>query len=258
MNEYAVMLLQNKINKALADARISRRVDHPYLEGHLKETFVSNLIGPLLNANYSLGSGKVTDYKGAKSKEIDVLIFSNSILPPFFFRVEEKIKVYPIESVLKCIEVKSILNKQNLELTYSKCKYLEDNLTLTSGYFDDFDIPLPHIFTRHKYEIFAYGCNIKSNFKDYFLKIYKKIDPLWDVDPLITSVCVAGKGWFAFTRSGWVYLSNNATNNNNQEVVGYLCATVHGLERIALSRGYPRIGQYLMSDEKGNFNYSNI
>lgn len=122
MNEYARMLLQNKITKALSDTKTLSSINHPGLVGHLKESFVSNLIRPLLNNDYSLGSGKITDYRGAKSKEIDVLIYSNSILPPFFFHEEEKIKVYPIESVLKCIEIKSVLNKRELETTYEKCK----------------------------------------------------------------------------------------------------------------------------------------
>lgn len=257
MNEYARTLLQNKISKVLADARISSGIKHPSLNGNLKESFVSNLIRPLLNSNYCLGSGKITDYRGSKSKEIDALIYSNSILPPFFFHEEEKVKVYPIESVLKCIEVKSVFNKHALASTYRNCKYLEDNLLFTSGYFDDLDLPLPHIFTKLKYEIFSFGCNAKSDFKKYFLNTYKKVDPLWDTAPLITNICVANRGWFAFTNTGWKYIAYDSVNNRNEEIIGYLCSTVHGLERAALSRGYPRIGQYLMKTNNNNILYKN-
>lgn len=257
MNEYARMLLQNKISKVLADAKTTRQIEHPYLDGHLKESFISNLIRPLLNNNYCLGSGKVTDYKGSKSREIDVLIYSNSILPPFFFHEEEKVKVYPIESVLKCIEIKSLLNKQTLASTYQNYKYLEENLLLTSGYFNDFDTPLPHVFGKPKYEIFSFGCNVKSDFKAYFLDTYKKVDPFWDTDPLITNICVANRGWFAFTNRGWTYLAYDAINNMNEEIIGYLCGAVHGLEKTALSRGFPRIGQYLIKSNSNSNLYKN-
>lgn len=256
MNEYARTLLQNKITKVLSDAKTLNNINHPGLIGHLKESFISNLLRPFLNNDYSVGSGKVTDYNGSKSKEIDLLIYSNSILPPFFFHEEEKVKVYPIESVLKCIEVKSILNKQTLGSTYQKCKYLDDNLVMTSGYFDDFGLPLPHIYTQVKYDFFGFSCNAKTDFKEYFLNTYKKIDPLWDTDPLITNVCVANKGWFAFTTLGWTYLPYDDTNSLNEEVIGYLCASVHGLETVALSRGYPRIGQYLIKS-RVEFQYKN-
>ena len=257
MNDYTRALLQNKITKVLADAKTLSDIDHPGLIGHLKESFIRNLLNPFLNNNYSVGSGKVTDYKGAKSKETDLLIYSNSILPPFFFQEEEKVKVYPIESVLKCIEVKSNLNKQTLESTYQKFKFSEDNLNMTSGYFDDFGIPLSHIFITMKYELFAFNCNTKSDFKDYFLSIYKKIDPLWDTDPLITNICVANKGWFAFTNSGWKYLSYDKINSQNEEIIGYLCSSVHGLESIVLSRGNPRIGQYLIKPPNKDILYTN-
>lgn len=257
MNEYARTLLQNKITRVLADSKILIEINHPGLNGVLKESFVSNLLRPFLNNNYSIGSGKITDYNGEKSKETDLIIYSNSILPPFFFHEEEKVKVYPIESVLKCIEVKSIFNKQTLESTYQNFKFLSENLVMTSGYFDEFDRPLPHIFTEIRYELFVFGCSAKSDFKDYFLKTYKKVDPNWDTDPLITSICVANKGWFIFTSNGWKYLSYDKVNNRNEEIIGYLCASVHGLEDVAISRGNPRIGQYLIKSSHNGFLYTN-
>lgn len=136
-------------------------------------------------------------------------------------------------------------------------KYLDENLLLTSGLFNEFDLPLDHAFTKPHHELFAFDCNSKLDFKEYFLNTYKKIDPLWNSNPLITSICVANRGWFAFANDGWRYRAYDDIKGQNEETIGYLCCCVHGLENIAYSRGYPRIGQYLMNSDNYEIQYKN-
>lgn len=244
MNEYFKKNLTNRIHKALMDSETASGIEHPYLSGKLREIVLHQLIEPLLNRQYSIGTGKIIDYRGEQSKEVDLCMYSNNLLPPFFFSEKDSLGIFPIESVLGCIEVKTTLNKITLEDAYTKFKFIEDNLQTTGGFHDVNENPMAHIFVKPKYSVFAFRTDTKYT-PESILKLYSKIDPDWNDNPLITSICLANNGWICYTIKGWLHMPFNEQTKVNEEIIGFLCATIHDLPRTEHNRGIPRIGYYL-------------
>lgn len=245
MNRHLRDLLDSNIKKMCADAKNASQMKHPGLTGKLRECFLNDLIRPLLNNKYSTGPGKITDFDGKHSKEMDLCIYSTSLLPPFFFSPHESSAVYPIESVLACFEVKSRLTTDELRDAYSKFLFMDQELTSTPGIHDNLHRPSAHYFSKPEYSVFAFGLNRKGYTANTILDLYKKVDPKWDTDPLITSICIPGKGCLIHTVKGWLHMPYDQTSKLNEEVIFYLCAIVQGLPSKENSRGTPRIGYYL-------------
>ncbi len=97
--------LSEKIN-ALSD------LNHSLSKGELRELFVSGILKSFLTEQFDIGSGIIINQAGHQSNQTDIIIYDNRILPPFI--KEQQIGVYPAESVVATIEVKS--NLTNAEL----------------------------------------------------------------------------------------------------------------------------------------------
>jgi len=179
------------------------------------------------------------------SKEIDICVYSKNLHPPVFFSNNEKLGIFPYESVLSCIEVKSEFSKRSIGDAYEKFAHLDSALTMTSGLHDSNSKPQPHIIVKPHYCLFIFNSTIKNYSPESFLKLYKKIDPNWDSKPIIGQVCVAGKGSFCFTNQGWLHMGYNGPQQIHEEVIAFVGTLIHDLPRTEDSRGIPRIGYYL-------------
>lgn len=245
MNDYYRTLLNDSIKKGISDAENAIRINHPKLTGDLREIVVSDLIEPMLNNQFSLGTGKVIDYNGTISKEIDICIYSKNLLPPIFFTSKNRLALFPFESVLSCIEVKSSFSKKNILAAYKNFEFIERNLTLTTGNHDTSYTPLPQVVVKPHYRLFIFNTDTKNYSPETFLNVYKSIDPNWDSEPVISHVCLVGKGTFCFTDQGWIHMSYDNNTKMHEEVISFLATVVQDLSRTEDSRGIPRIGYYL-------------
>jgi len=250
MNNYYRTILNDHIKKGLLDAVIASKIEHPLLTGRLREIVLQGLLKPMLNGRYSMGTGKVIDYEGILSKEVDICIYSKNLHPPVFFSTNDKFGIFPYESVLSCIEVKSDFSKKNINDAYQKFLHLDSALTMTSGIHDESGNPLPQIIIKPQYRLFIFQSTIKNYSPESFLNVYKKIDPNWDSKPIIAHVCIAGKGSFCFTNQGWIHTGFDSEENIHEEVISFLGTVVQDLARVEGSRGIPRIGYYLTDPYK--------
>jgi len=87
-------------------------LNHKLTKGELRELFVSNILNSFLTDQFDIGSGIIINQAGCQSYQTDIIIYDNRILPPFI--KEQHIGVYPAESVIATIEVKSILTNAEL------------------------------------------------------------------------------------------------------------------------------------------------
>ena len=245
MNEYLRKTINSRIKKGIEDAKNAMEIRHPYLTGKLREIVLGQLIEPMLNKRYSYGTGKVIDYKGNQSNEVDICLYSENLHPPFFFSEKEKLALFPIESVLSLIEVKSKISKLNIEDAYNKFKHIEEDLIHTGGVHDEIGNAVEHYFIKQKYSVFAFDVQSKRYTPQSVFDVYMKIDPMWNTNPLITNICIVDKGWFTFTNQGWLYTDRNKEFGFNEEVIGFLCSLVQDLPKVEKSRGIPRIMYYL-------------
>jgi hypothetical protein len=117
---YASMIVQNLLNKI--DSLSS--LDHNLTKGELRELFVSDVLSSFLTKQFDVGSGIIVNQKEEQSSQIDIIIYDNRIVPPFI--KEQHIGVYPAESVLGVLEIKSNLTYLEIEKTENNYKHLRE------------------------------------------------------------------------------------------------------------------------------------
>lgn len=82
-------------------------------KGLLREVFLRRVVESLLPPQFAVGSGIIIDAAGRQSPQADLVIYDRRRLPPIF--EEHGHGVYPIDAVLRFIEVKSVLDKAGLK-----------------------------------------------------------------------------------------------------------------------------------------------
>lgn len=102
------------------------RLTHSLSKGILRELFVTNTLKSFLSSQFGIGSGFIVNQEGIPSKQMDIIIYDNRILPPFI--KEQNIGVYPTEGVLAAIEVKSWLSKGGLLKSIKAFKHLHETV----------------------------------------------------------------------------------------------------------------------------------
>ena len=99
---------------------------HNLTKGELRELFVNDVMSSFLTNQFGIGSGIIINQYGLQSHQNDILIYDNRVLPPFI--KEQNIGVYPVESILGVIEVKTNLTRDSLLETESKFKDLRHRI----------------------------------------------------------------------------------------------------------------------------------
>lgn len=232
--------LINRIDKAFKDAElVSPELKHGYLTGkHREILLLKQLIKPLLVSEYDTGSGKIIDFLGNLSTEIDALVYSKNLISAQVF--QENFGVYPAETVLSCIEVKSSIDGTELEKVFNKFKKIKDEIKYSAGEFDKDDRPINRDVFDFTRELFVFKSD--ENIKGIFDK-YKDIDQNWDSNKtIINNICVVGMGWWGFCANRWNFVPADV---NHEEVIVYFSTLVNTLSKVAESRKTPRIDQYL-------------
>jgi hypothetical protein len=114
--------LQSIIEGFISQAKALLKLKHNLTKGQLREVFVQNFIKHFLPGYLDIGTGIIINNQGDESKQNDLIIYDNRMLSPFLLSVESNI--FPIESVVATIEVKSFLNSPALMKTEKNASYL--------------------------------------------------------------------------------------------------------------------------------------
>jgi hypothetical protein len=114
------------INNFIERARVLGGLKHKPTKGTLKELFMSDVLKQLLTIQFGVGSGIVVNKENKQSRQTDIVIYDNRIIPPFISG--PSIGVYPVESVIATIEVKTRLNKEELMDAEKAAKQLSENV----------------------------------------------------------------------------------------------------------------------------------
>lgn len=83
-------------------------LNHRGEKGSFREEFVKQLFVSLLPGHYGVGSGVVVDKWERQSPQVDLVIYDRRRMPPLLER--DGHGIYPIDSVLRVIEVKSYID----------------------------------------------------------------------------------------------------------------------------------------------------
>lgn len=88
---------------------ISEELSHPVMKGTSGEEVIVRFLKTHLPTRYAIGQGKVVDFLGNESKQVDILIYDALDTVPFF--KDDKNVIIPVEHACAIIEVKTTLNK---------------------------------------------------------------------------------------------------------------------------------------------------
>ena len=248
MGELIITAIKASIEKAKAISTVS----HPFLKGRLREAFIGEILLPYLPSSYRIASGKIFDCFGNQSDECDILIIDSTRIPPIL-RTQGNLGLFPIESVLAVIEVKSKLASSDYLLISKKegkrtgigpnAKKIS-KLSLLQGMFISGQYVNPHR-TYPLFSIFAYDTDVKD--KDELDRVKEKIP---DYYTYIHQICVVGKSTHMIYREG--RYAKFEFDENLIEVRGFISCLLDNLSKIALSRGYPPVNKYLLNEKELN------
>ena len=253
MNQLLVDMLRVRIQSAVAASRAIDSIAHKGLKGRIREIFVEDLVMPFLPSFVGVGTGKIIDSEEGQSAECDVVIYDRDVMPSLLLGQREAI--FPIESVLCSIEVKTTLNMGELRAATAKAKQLKELKNCPPRYPKNrgYDIVLETdndcLRPAPMRCLFAFGTNMKGKRKTE-LQRYQEIVDNEDKEgiPYITSLCVVGRAHHFFgkkSESGDSWHTSDADSNSG-EVLMFLGGLLNTIPEMRLRRGYPAWSNYVI------------
>lgn len=211
----------NKITaakKAADDMAVD--IDHPGLEGDLRELALKECIAPFLTHSFQVGTGKLIDTYQSLSDQIDAVIYHRKLVPPIFFSKE--LGLYPVESVRYVFEVKSKLNSTQIK---DSLKKFESVRALKSFPRKQHDGSISHGGLPATV-LFAFGSDIAGPEIERFLK-YDTYEY-----PATVALVVLGKGyWFYHSVEKKWFGSDTSEKNDLSEFVFFMTGFMNTLSQ---------------------------
>jgi hypothetical protein len=237
MNELYRSVFRSRVAAALGAAKAVAGITHQGVKGEIREVLVRELFRPLLPSDVSVGTGQIATTSGDLSAQQDVVIYDRKILPPVLF--ESVIGVFPIESVLATVEVKTKLTATELTSTYEtaaaihRYPYLSGENDATTGQ------PIVHPIGRVIASVFALGSDLTPGGKTE-LQRYQGIHRTGD-SPL-RAICVSGRGYWYFA-DGWRCVE---PDGEHSETVAFIIGLFDALGVVGKTRRQPRLAGYIV------------
>jgi len=240
-------LIENAVNNLKSFYQITSEIDHNGEKGGFREYFVATLLRPLLPDHFGISTGIIIDYEGRQSCQTDIIIFDKRLMSPIW-EVESR-GIYPIDSVLAVIEVKSKFSSTYCPQVIESARRIgaihrkdgkknEKGMHIaTPGTTKDQTVVYP------LYSIFAYESDAKE--KDEFERL-KEFDQ--DALDYVKGICILNKGMWAIANG-----ENHSLNSNEcQNAIDFIVILIDVLEKYASQRGTIKLQNWLqVSDEFG-------
>ena len=239
--------MTTRCKAAIEEARSLGGTLHAGLKGQLREILAGKLVSPTLPPEVRIGTGQLVSVQGKLSPQTDVILYSPSILPPSLY--DEKSGLFPIESCLYSIEIKSKLTATELQ---SAIKNAQDVRALpllqTEHWVAGLDPTkiVSRVVGNTPFcisALFAFSSDLTGDPKKE-LDRYRTYDPDADSNPAIGVICIVGRGYWYSTMPGWSYV---AATDDIDEVMSFLAGTTNTLPQLLALKGRPRFGMYLAS-----------
>lgn len=242
MNTVYRDLILARAQSAINAARAVTGIDHPGLKGQLREIVIRDLFQPLFPSDIGLGTGVIITAINQQSQEQDIVVFDKSIVPPIL--LEGTTGVFPIESVIYAIEIKSRLTAAELRSSIDSARQL-DSLQYMTGEYDTADTPIESISLRLIPAILAFN----SDLSESGMTELERFKEIWggstDEPPPIRMICVVGRGCWAWKPTLPNKWRTWGGSYELEEVIRFIAAVMNSYKLIALSRKEPRLGRYL-------------
>lgn len=236
MNPSYRSIFVSRVAAALAGAEAVANLSHPGVKGAIREVLLRDLFRPLLPMDLGVGTGQIATSTGELSPQQDVVIFDRRILPPVVF--ESVLGIFPIESVLATVEVKTRLTATELTSAHRSALAVRQYSYL-SGADDAMGRPMVHPIKKTIPSIFALTSDLNEGGKTE-LQRYQETDST--SDPVLRAICVSGCGYWYFS-NGWSHVK---PDREHSEVLSFIVGLYDMFAQVAESRCSPRLAGYIV------------
>ena len=206
---YSSAIIEGMMCKIAASSHLK----HKLTKGELRELFAVNVLNAFLTSQFSIGSGVIINQKEEQSNQTDIIIYDNRILPPFI--KEQHIGVYPAESVVGIIEIKSILDSTAVKKAVEASNILNDKVyNPSSSIYGDYEYLKPLSAVIGFYGKGTSYLRDQENGKRWLENNAKNI----------FAICLVGKfTWLNLAKKGWrLSLKRGAFEETKRFVAAYL------------------------------------
>jgi hypothetical protein len=225
-------LLRARVKAAIIQAHAAEAYSHSGTKGSVRETLIRELFRPLLPADVGVGTGQIVSVSGQCSNQMDVVLYDKSLLPPLLH--DYQTGVFPIESVLYTIEIKSTLTKEGLKQAHEAARDLSSFAYQMAGSLAS--------MRRAISSVFALRSDLSDNGKREAER-YREVYTASSETPYLAAICVAGREYSMQATGGqW---SGGPDDDEFDGVLGFLSGVMNSYKDISLSRGNPRLGYYV-------------
>jgi len=217
---------------------LSGGVVHDGEKGAFREFFMAELIRPYIPEHFGVGSGVVVDAYGRQSRQSDIIIHDHRLMPPILLTGARGI--FPIDSVLAVIEVKSTLEARHYQTLVEAGRRFSPNADHNPN---GLRIGIPGTLDKSKatYPLFAVFAYTSDADKDEFERLQAQVP---GGNEYIRLIGVLDKG--VWSKSDGVYRNSNIGEN----AVKFLVQLLNKLENTAASRGKYRLQDWLWQPDR--------
>ena len=237
MNPTYRSILVSRVAAAMGAARAVATLTHQGVKGSVREVLIRELFRPLLPSDLGIGTGQIATSSGDLSPQQDVVIYDRRILPPVLF--EAVLGVFPVESVLATVEVKTTLTATEITSAHASATAIRGYSYLSGEDDKATGQPLVHTVEKIIASVIALDSDLTPDGKTE-LERYQETDP--GVDPVVRAICVSGRGYWYFS-GGWRHVGSDAEHS---ESVMFIIGLYDALSRVAETRRRPRLVGYVM------------
>ncbi len=238
MNKTYRDLTLARISAAVAAAKAVQSVQHHGLKGQLREILIRDLFRPLLPPDIGFGTGEIITATGQHSKQQDVIMYNKSILPPIVF--EESTGIFPIESVLYSIEIKSVLNAEELR----KAQVSGANLATLQSMQLGADSPYIYEPPVMSYTLIAFDTDLTGIGKT---ELERYLEVCGSDEPMVHALCVIGKGyWYQVMTDAGRTWASYPCEYPYAELVGFIGGVMNTYKSYISMKGEARLGWYII------------
>jgi hypothetical protein len=189
----ATDLIRNLVQRAKSMGGLK----HKLTQGELKELHVAEFLKRFLTSQFDVGTGTVVNREGKESRQTDIIIYDNRIIPPV---VENQgTGIFPVESVIATVSIRTTLNGTGVKEAEDAAAYLAENVV--GDYARDFP-PLYAAFG------FAGGIRGLSNQEAGKAWLDERVRRLFNI-------CIAGRYcWANVGTKGWTLGTDSSGRHN--------------------------------------------
>lgn len=241
--------ISDNVESAIKSAETASEVRHTGTIGDIREIALKNIFRPILTDMEAIGSGQITDHRGYLSDQTDIIIYSKDINPPLLFDPMKSDKgIYPAETCIYAIEVKSQANASEIRDAIKKAKKIRE-MKYTPGMHDKFGREINHNINLIVTAFFAFSSDLKEKSE---IERYLELDLEGKTTPAINVICIVNKGYWFFNehdKSWWWW----EPTPDHGEVISFLGGIINTIPDAIASRRHPRFGTYLINTNGTKF-----